>query len=556
VNAEVRGLVSRPATPDPHLRQQAPVERSKSPLHSEAARTVLLVSALAIGTLASRVPLLAPRLAHWDAVNYALGLHAFDVAAHQPHPPGSPYFILLGRAALAVLGDDNASLQSISVLASIGAVLAEYALARVLFGKQAAVLAALLLLTQPVFWGYGTTASAWTLLALLSICIALVAALLVRGHRRLVYPSALLLGFASGFRAAAAVFLAPLWLWSVSRARPGRILAPLAVALAAACALVWLIPVSASAGGAVVWSERLLALLPAADGASPAEARQLAANTAIAFGTLAFTLGPALVLSFLLDRQRANGWLRSTLRSQTGVFLALWILPAFTFLWLVDSTEPGHDLVFVGALTALGAGLLVYTSPRWHLLSGVILAGLQAAVFLFAAPQANRPFAWTINSMLLNVTAPGLLQQQASLDATLRTIQTNFDPRETLVITLLGQDPYRFLMYYLPDYRVVRLDPSNHSLLTAHGGSQGNWIELNGCLVDPAQVRNAVWVLATPTEPGTVPEGASLLTAPEVASGPFQVWQLDPSATSTSDGEYLGFSLSSTACRIQAARPP
>src|SRR5215210_8744581 len=58
---------------------------------------ILVGIALAGLTLASRLPFLTPRLAHWDAVNYALGLHTFNVAAHQPHPPGSPYYILLGR---------------------------------------------------------------------------------------------------------------------------------------------------------------------------------------------------------------------------------------------------------------------------------------------------------------------------------------------------------------------------------------------------------------------------------------------------------------------------
>ena len=79
--------------------------------------------ALACATVLSRLPLLAPRLAHWDAVNYALGLHDFNVAAHQPHPPGSPYFILLGRLALAVTADDNAALILVSLVASVGAVM-------------------------------------------------------------------------------------------------------------------------------------------------------------------------------------------------------------------------------------------------------------------------------------------------------------------------------------------------------------------------------------------------------------------------------------------------
>jgi hypothetical protein len=35
-----------------------------------------------------------------DSINFALGLRHFDVALHQPHPPGYPVYILLGRLAL------------------------------------------------------------------------------------------------------------------------------------------------------------------------------------------------------------------------------------------------------------------------------------------------------------------------------------------------------------------------------------------------------------------------------------------------------------------------
>src|SRR5216684_4412050 len=73
---------------------------------------------LALGTVATRLPFLTPRLAHWDAVNYSLALHDFNVAAHQPHPPGSPYFVVLARAAFVFTGDDNAALTAVSVLAS------------------------------------------------------------------------------------------------------------------------------------------------------------------------------------------------------------------------------------------------------------------------------------------------------------------------------------------------------------------------------------------------------------------------------------------------------
>jgi hypothetical protein len=469
---------------------------------------------LAIATIALRLPLMAPRLAHWDAVNYALGLHNFDIAAHQPHPPGSPYFILLGRAALAFVGDDNAALELISVLASAGAVIVEFLLAKLLFGRRAALLAALLLLTQPVLWGYGTTASAWTVLALCSIGIAYMAARLLRGQTHLVYPSAVLVGVVSGFRADAAMFLAPLWLWGLFSATRGWRTRVVAIAVMCGSALVWLVPVTLGAGGPRLWSERLLALLPTSDAATP---RHFAANTAIAFGTLAFTLGPVL-MAWLISRKPAR------LESRTRVFLGLLVVPAFTFLWLVDSTEPGHDLVFVGAVALLGGALL-----QRSVALAVAVAVLQSVVFLFAAPLSDRPLAWTMNSILLNVTAPGLRAQQSSLDDTLVAIRDRFDPAGTVVVTVVGQDPYRFMMYYLPEYTVVRLDAQTRAVLSAHGREQGNWQEATCLTAD-----NAVLVLSTMGVPGTIPSDAIRLTE---AGEPFEAWQLP------TPRDYLGFAI-------------
>jgi len=507
--------------------------------------TWVLLALLAVATVVLRVPFLTPRLAHWDAVNYALGLHDFNVAAHQPHPPGSPYFILLGRGALALVGDDNAALQVVSVTASVGAVLGEYALARQLFGRPAGLVAAVVLLTQPVFWGYGTMAMPWTLLACLSVLIGLVCALLIKGRRHLVLPSAVLLGVASGFRLDVTVFLGPLWLWAVWRAEPRWRKRSVAVIIVVGCVLVWLVPVAASSGGLSDWYARLVALLPPTDVAPDTKARQLAANTAISFGTLVFSVGPLVLLSLASDWRAAFDWTRGVAHSAMKPFWMLWIGPAFVFLWLVDSTEPGHALLFSVALGALGAGLLEATARTSRRLVGLgaLLAAGQALVFVLAAPQVNRPLAWTANAMLLNVTAPGLRLQQASLDDALRTIQGRFDPTDTVILTAVGQDPYRFMMYYLPTYRVLRLDPDTNSVLPAFGRRQAAWAQPAGCLFGDAAssrgVRHAVWVLAANGEPGLIPVGATRVSSAD-NSGPFQVWDLLPDAGTPA---YLGFTL-------------
>jgi hypothetical protein len=92
------------------------------------------------------------------------------------------------------------------------------------------------------------------------------------------------------------VFLGPLWVWAVWLAEPSPRRRLLALALVPVCILAWLVPVAASSGGLSPWSERMLAMFVPTDGSPGPAARQLASKTAISFGTLAFTLGPAVVL--------------------------------------------------------------------------------------------------------------------------------------------------------------------------------------------------------------------------------------------------------------------
>src|SRR3954463_5379427 len=74
---------------------------------SDSARSELgnrrAVYAVAGAWLLAHLPFLAPALEDIDSMNFALGLHHYDPALHQPHPPGYPVFIAVGRLALAVI---------------------------------------------------------------------------------------------------------------------------------------------------------------------------------------------------------------------------------------------------------------------------------------------------------------------------------------------------------------------------------------------------------------------------------------------------------------------
>src|SRR5687767_15303876 len=61
------------------------------------------VSLIAAAYLAAHLFSLARSLEDIDSINFALGLRDFDVAQHQPHPPGYPLYIGIGHVALGLV---------------------------------------------------------------------------------------------------------------------------------------------------------------------------------------------------------------------------------------------------------------------------------------------------------------------------------------------------------------------------------------------------------------------------------------------------------------------
>ena len=82
---------------------------------------LLIAAAVVLGAL--HLPLLPSTLEDIDSVNFALGVRSFDVANHQPHPPGYPVYIALGKMAVpavrAVMGEAEASTVEARALAMV-----------------------------------------------------------------------------------------------------------------------------------------------------------------------------------------------------------------------------------------------------------------------------------------------------------------------------------------------------------------------------------------------------------------------------------------------------
>ena len=80
-------------------------------------------AALVLAFLAAHLAFLPRTLEDLDSINFALGVRHFDVAEHQPHPPGYPVFIALGKVstgALRAAGVDAAAPRGLAIWSALG----------------------------------------------------------------------------------------------------------------------------------------------------------------------------------------------------------------------------------------------------------------------------------------------------------------------------------------------------------------------------------------------------------------------------------------------------
>ncbi len=225
-----------------------------------------LVGLLAVVSLAAHVAVLPPTLEDLDSVNFALGVRQFDVAHHQPHPPGYPVFIALGKLGTAVLARAGVANPEVRGLAMWSA-LAAGVLPLLLFtffrrlsgagGERRAAIATLLTVCSPLVWftaarplsDVAGLAAAWAALAALALGSDL--DFLTRSENRDRTPrwlmaGAFLAGLSIGFRSQMAILTMPLLLWVVVRVARVRVQA---LAAAAAGVAVWVVPLVWFSGG-------------------------------------------------------------------------------------------------------------------------------------------------------------------------------------------------------------------------------------------------------------------------------------------------------------------
>lgn len=182
-----------------------------------------LVLALTLVVALTRLLAIARSLHDWDEAQFAHGVRDYDVAAHQPHPPGYPVFIGAAKLVhLAGVGDEFRAVECVVVLSAMLLFPIVFFLGRELgFSFGASIAAALLYVFFPHVWVYGGTGFSDIPGAALGL---LACALLLRGRRdpRMLLAGAAVLGVAAGIRPlnlVLGVVPALLATWSQIRAR-------------------------------------------------------------------------------------------------------------------------------------------------------------------------------------------------------------------------------------------------------------------------------------------------------------------------------------------------
>src|SRR5262245_13098591 len=209
-------------------------------------------AAISLVFLVAHLALLPASLEDLDSINFALGLRHFDVAQHQPHPPGYPVYIAAGRVVSVVVGDAAKALGTISAVAgalAVFAVLALFARLDPRLDRRFAAAGALLVVTCPLFWV--TSSRPLSDVFGLTAAVAIQALTLGASVEAGLVTASVLAVLAIGIRSQVAWLTLPLLALVIARWDPARRarLGKLAIGAFLAGVAVWAIPLVVLTGG-------------------------------------------------------------------------------------------------------------------------------------------------------------------------------------------------------------------------------------------------------------------------------------------------------------------
>ena len=317
-----------------------------------------VAAVLAVLAIAVRLPFRADFLVNWDSVNFALGVGGFDLATHQPHPPGYLGWVVLSRAATWLTSDPNAAMTLLSAISGAVATALAYLLARRFVSRRASMVAALLFSTAPLVWYYSVVALSYmtTGAAAMGLLLALLVALEKRSLRALVVAS-VLLAVVGALRPTDEAMLFPAWaLVTLTFGWRSRIRATL---LMGVLSLAWVVPLIWLSGGPAAFAGQGSAVADLAGGRTWIFGGNLAGiGQNVGMVSAGFVLGlfGGLVVLVLARRNGLHPF-GGLPRDHRRLLLA-WVAPALAVYLLLHTGQLGYvilllPVVYVGVARVL-----------------------------------------------------------------------------------------------------------------------------------------------------------------------------------------------------------
>lgn len=413
-------------------------------------------------TLLTRVPFQSQLLYDHDSVQFALGMRAYDVYLHQPHPPG--YFLYVHTAKLLdfFLRDANSSLVWLSTIASASAVAIIYNLASAVFSRRDGWWAALLAVTSPLFWFFGEVALSYAVAAFFSSIIALGVWRALNGYERWIYPLSIIFGIAVGFRQDLGLFFGPLWLLAVGQ-RDWRIFSKAFLVLLVTISF-WFVPMLIATGGAARYFAASSELWRFNNDSSTIWHAAVATRVdtfLTLVGVLSYGVGLGtiflILVAYMLIRKRQ--W--PVLPRKKILFFAVWLTPALLFFTIVfiPPYKYSYGLVLLPAFFILtpAAVRLALTLLKTFQGFATFPSG-QATAIIVAIMIASNIAVFCLTDGGFSVS--GLRTHERLLTMIFSGIKQNFPSDGTLILgkqrsTFSG---FRHVQYYLPEYQVYLVD--------------------------------------------------------------------------------------------------
>jgi hypothetical protein len=382
----------------------------------------------------------------FDSVSFALALNHFDISLQQPHPPGFPVYVAMGKIAHTLIPDARAVLTLVSAMAGTVGVVALAWLGTELGNLSTGLLAALWLMTLPGYWLLSEMALS-DVPGVALIVLAVGCLWKGRSNWRWLAAGAAISGLCLGLRPQNAIPVIIFGLYAIILQRR-RVTLP-QVGIIAAVGIIalflWLIPTVAVSGGWSHYGSSVQAHsnhIIQSDSLFRTRIDSSTISTRVAsFGNgLLELIGDNPWVALVTAAILIVGLLCVPWRSAAARLCTLWLVAVALQVFLLESLErPRLYLPFVPPLlllVALGwSGSLQRRLNRYMLAIPLLMIGVFASTAL--------PLAQTLSRELTPPT-------QATHD-----IAAHYTPDKTVVV---AQGSYRHVQWELPQYQSVYLN--------------------------------------------------------------------------------------------------